>query len=116
MVVAYDRRGYTRSVLDRAQDYVHGLETDADDARRLIEHLSDKPAVVFGTMPVVGKIAVEGPLNFDLFFSLEHDRRGRYDSYKCRCFLRLNEGCINADPFRGDGVQHQDRSKQWQGV
>jgi pimeloyl-ACP methyl ester carboxylesterase len=55
MVVAYDRRGYTRSVLDRAQDYVHGLETDADDARRLIEHLSDKPAVVFGTMPVVGK-------------------------------------------------------------
>lgn len=48
-VVTYDRRGYTRSVLDGAQDYAHRLETDADDARRLIEHLSDESAVVFGT-------------------------------------------------------------------
>lgn len=48
-VVTYDRRGYTRSVLDGAQDYRHRLETDADDARRLIEHLSEEPAVVFGT-------------------------------------------------------------------
>jgi acetyltransferase/esterase len=48
-VVTYDRRGYTRSVLDGAQDYAHRLETDADDARRLIERLSDEPAAVFGT-------------------------------------------------------------------
>jgi acetyltransferase/esterase len=48
-VVTYDRRGYTRRVLDGAQDYAHRLETDADDARRLIEHLSDQPATVFGT-------------------------------------------------------------------
>jgi acetyltransferase/esterase len=48
-VVTYDRRGYTRSVLDGAQDYAHRLETDAGDARRLIGHLSDEPAAVFGT-------------------------------------------------------------------
>lgn len=48
-VVTYDRRGYTRSALNGAQDYAHRLETDADDARRLIEHLSDEPAAVFGT-------------------------------------------------------------------
>jgi pimeloyl-ACP methyl ester carboxylesterase len=36
-------------VLNGAQDYGHRLEADADDARRLIEHLSDEPAVVFGT-------------------------------------------------------------------
>jgi acetyltransferase/esterase len=48
-VVTYDRRGYMRSVLDGAQDYARRLETDADDPRRLIEYLSDKPATVFGT-------------------------------------------------------------------
>ena len=48
-VVTYDRRGYTRSALNGAQDYAHRLETDADDARRLIEYLSDEPALVFGT-------------------------------------------------------------------
>jgi acetyltransferase/esterase len=48
-VVTYDRRGYTRSVLDGGQDYVHRLETDADDVRRLIENLSDEPATAFGT-------------------------------------------------------------------
>ena len=47
-VVAYDRRGFSRSQLDGPQDYAHRLETDADDARRLIEHLSDEPATVFG--------------------------------------------------------------------
>jgi pimeloyl-ACP methyl ester carboxylesterase len=47
-VVTYDRRGFSRSQLDRPQDYDHRLETDADDVRRLIEHLSDEPAIVFG--------------------------------------------------------------------
>jgi pimeloyl-ACP methyl ester carboxylesterase len=48
-VVTYDRRGFSRSVLDGPQDYAHKLDTDADDARQLIEHLSDQPATVFGT-------------------------------------------------------------------
>ena len=47
-VVTYDRRGFSRSSLDGPQDYDHRLETDADDVRRLIEHLTDKPATVFG--------------------------------------------------------------------
>jgi acetyltransferase/esterase len=48
-VVTYDRRGFTRSALDGAQDYARRLETDASDARQLIAHLSSDPAVVFGT-------------------------------------------------------------------
>jgi len=48
-VVTYDRRGFSRSQLDGAQDYDHRLETDADDVRRLIEHLSDEPVTVFGS-------------------------------------------------------------------
>ena len=48
-VVTYDRHGFSRSQLDGAQDHDHRLETDADDGRRLIEHLSDEPATVFGS-------------------------------------------------------------------
>jgi len=48
-VVTYDRRGFSRSALDGPQDYDHRLATDADDVRRLIEHLTDQPAFVFGT-------------------------------------------------------------------
>jgi pimeloyl-ACP methyl ester carboxylesterase len=47
-VVTYDRRGFSRSSLDGPQDYEHRLETDADDVQRLIEHLTDQPAIVFG--------------------------------------------------------------------
>lgn len=47
-VVAYDRRGFSRSELDGPQDYDRRIETDADDVRRLIEHLSHEPAIVFG--------------------------------------------------------------------
>jgi acetyltransferase/esterase len=47
-VVTYDRRGFSRSPLDGPQDYDHRLATDADDVRRLIEHVSDEPATVFG--------------------------------------------------------------------
>src|SRR5216684_2188090 len=47
-VVTYDRRGFSRSSLDGPQDYDHRLATDADDVRRLIEHLTDQPATVFG--------------------------------------------------------------------
>ncbi len=47
-VVAYDRRGFSRSTLDGPQDYDHRLATDTDDLRSLIAHLSDQPATVFG--------------------------------------------------------------------
>lgn len=48
-VVTYDRRGFSRSHLDGHQDYDHRLATDTDDIRRLIEHVSDQPAMVFGS-------------------------------------------------------------------
>src|SRR5262245_26782835 len=48
-VVTYDRRGFSRSKLDGPQDYGRRLEIDADDVRRLIEHVSDAPATVFGS-------------------------------------------------------------------
>ena len=48
-VVTYDRRGFSHSSLDGPQDYDHRLATDADDARRLIKHLKDQPATVFGS-------------------------------------------------------------------
>lgn len=48
-VVTYDRRGFSRSQLDGPQDDDHRLETDAVDVRRLIEHVSDEPATVFGS-------------------------------------------------------------------
>jgi dienelactone hydrolase len=47
-VVIYDRRGFSRSRLDGPQDYDRRLETDADDVRRLVDHLGDGPAIVFG--------------------------------------------------------------------
>jgi len=47
-IVAYDRRGFSRSQLDGPQDYDHRLETDADDVRRLIECLGGEPAIVLG--------------------------------------------------------------------
>jgi pimeloyl-ACP methyl ester carboxylesterase len=47
-VVTYDRRGFSRSQLDGPQDYDHRLSTDTNDVRRLIEHLTDQSAIVFG--------------------------------------------------------------------
>ena len=47
-VVLYDRRGFSQSKLDGPQDYAHRLAVDADDVRRLIEHVTDQPAMVFG--------------------------------------------------------------------
>lgn len=42
-------RGFSRSYLNGAQDYEHRLETDADDAARLIKQCSpQEPAVVIG--------------------------------------------------------------------
>ncbi|KAG2172280.1 hypothetical protein INT43_004821 [Umbelopsis isabellina] len=48
-VITYDRRGFSQSNLDGEQDYEHRLDTDADDLRRLIEHVTDTPAFVLGS-------------------------------------------------------------------
>jgi acetyltransferase/esterase len=47
-VVLYDRRGFSRSQLDGPQDYSHRLPIEAEDVRRLIEHIGNEPATVFG--------------------------------------------------------------------
>lgn len=50
LVVIYDRRGFSRSRLNGPQDYSRRLQTDAADARDLIEHVGGgKAANVFGT-------------------------------------------------------------------
>ncbi|KAH7242722.1 Alpha/Beta hydrolase protein [Fusarium tricinctum] len=50
IVVCWDRRGYSQSFLVGKQDFEHRLHTDADDAQRLIMHLSaDGTALVYGT-------------------------------------------------------------------
>jgi len=49
-VLTYDRRGFSQSQLVGPQDYERRLETDADDVRRLVAHLShDRPATIFGS-------------------------------------------------------------------
>lgn len=48
-VATYDRRGFSRSHLTGMQDEARRLETDADDVQHLIAHLSDEPAIVFGS-------------------------------------------------------------------
>lgn len=47
-VVIYDRRGFSRSHIDRPQADEYRLTTDAEDVRVVIEHLTDQPAIVFG--------------------------------------------------------------------
>lgn len=48
-VVRYDRRGFSRSDLDGPPENRDRLAADADDARRLIEHLGNGPATLFGS-------------------------------------------------------------------
>ncbi len=50
-VVTYDRRDFSRSSLAGPADDDHRLATDADDVRRLIEHLTGQPATVLATVP-----------------------------------------------------------------
>lgn len=47
--VAYDRRGFSRSPLEQPPDDATRLETDVDDARRLLEHVGAEPGHVFGS-------------------------------------------------------------------
>lgn len=47
-VVGYDRRGFSRSRLDGPLPQ-RRIETDSDDAHRLLTHLSAEPAYVFGS-------------------------------------------------------------------
>lgn len=48
-VVCWDRRGYSESLLHGPQELQYRLETDADDAQRLISYLTSETAYVFGT-------------------------------------------------------------------
>ena len=48
-VICYARRGWSQSVLVGKQDFASRLSTDADDAQKLIAHLSAGPAAVFGS-------------------------------------------------------------------
>jgi pimeloyl-ACP methyl ester carboxylesterase len=48
-VIAYDRRGFSRSRFGGDIDDDRRLATDGDDARRLIEQMSEPPAFVFGS-------------------------------------------------------------------
>jgi pimeloyl-ACP methyl ester carboxylesterase len=47
-VVAYDRRGLSRSTLDNPEEEQH-VETQSDDAHRLLAALTSEPAYVFGS-------------------------------------------------------------------
>lgn len=46
-VVTYDRRGYSRSVLDNS-DQLISIETHSDDVHHLLVELTSEPAYVFG--------------------------------------------------------------------
>jgi acetyltransferase/esterase len=48
-VVTYDRRGFSRSRPGDPHDHESRLAVHTDDARRLVEHLGDGPATVFGS-------------------------------------------------------------------
>ncbi|WP_343615038.1 alpha/beta hydrolase [Novosphingobium sp.] len=48
-VLIYDRRGFSRSMLEGEQDYAQRLETDADDVARLIEHTGKGRATILGS-------------------------------------------------------------------
>jgi pimeloyl-ACP methyl ester carboxylesterase len=47
-VLTYDRRGFSQSHLTGQQAYDQRLKTDADDVRRLIEHMGEETAILFG--------------------------------------------------------------------
>lgn len=49
-VVAYERRGFSRSTLDGAPDSgAARIATDAEDAHRMLAHVTSEPAYVFGS-------------------------------------------------------------------
>jgi pimeloyl-ACP methyl ester carboxylesterase len=48
-VVTYDRRGFSRSPVEDAQDYTQRLLVDADDAACLLRRFGNEPAIVFGS-------------------------------------------------------------------
>ncbi|WP_225727919.1 MULTISPECIES: alpha/beta fold hydrolase [unclassified Nocardia] len=48
-VAALDPRGYSRSAIDPGEPAAQHVAVQSDDAYRLLEHLTDEPAFVFGT-------------------------------------------------------------------
>ncbi len=73
-VITYDRRGFARSELDGAQDYGRRLETDADDALKVIERVARAPATVFGPSSgavVALHVITQGPSLVDKLIAFE---------------------------------------------
>lgn len=73
-VITYDRRGFARSKLDGPQDYGRRLETDADDALKLIELVARAPATVFGPSSgavVSLQVITQGPSLVDRLVAFE---------------------------------------------
>lgn len=73
-VITYDRRGFARSQLDGAQDYTRRLETDANDALKLIELVARTPATVFGPSSgavVALQVITQGPSLVDRLVAFE---------------------------------------------
>ena len=118
-VVTYDRRGFSRSHLDGPQDYEHRLATDADDARCLIESLSDQSAIVFGNssgalvaLEVLARypervktvVAHEPPVNSLLPDVAQRQASGNsvYDTYR-------KEGVLKAMLQFASGMTKEDR-------
>src|SRR3954447_11641813 len=48
-ILTYDRRGFSRSLLDGPPADTHRLQADTDDVRRFVVNVSDAPAIVFGS-------------------------------------------------------------------
>lgn len=73
--VCWDRRGYSQSHLVGAQDFQQRLQTDADDAHRLIQSLTpNSGATVFGTSSgaiVAQQLLSSHPLSVERLISHE---------------------------------------------
>lgn len=99
-VALYDRRGFSRSYLTGPQNYSQRIETDTDDAKALIQHLSpDEPATVVGNSSgaivslvllqrhpeVVRTLIAHEPPAYTLLSDVEQRRKEQqevYDTYR----------------------------------
>ena len=92
-VAIYDRRGFSRSQLDGPQDYAHRLQTEADDVRRLIDHIGHGPATVFG--------ASSGALVALELLTRHPDVVGTLVPFEPPAVLQLHDGQKWVDFFHG---------------
>jgi len=141
-VVVYDRRGFSRSQLEGPQDYDHRLATDADDLRRLAEHVSGELSIILGVSsgaiialealarhPSAARVVVpyEPPAVRQLpdgqkwldFFSELYDlyrRSGIPDALRMfaeRCFAETDRQVLAQLRQRGDSKQMAANARYW---